>query len=70
MAIKQELRRKMHEPIVLVGAWLKRVLEGYSRYHAVPATCLYSGVFESGSAATGDIFCVVGVSGAVLIGNN
>src|SRR5579872_13299 len=36
LAIKQELRRKMHEPIVLVGAWLKRVVEGYYRYHAVP----------------------------------
>lgn len=36
LAIEQELRRRMHEPIVLVGAWLKRVVEGYYRYHAVP----------------------------------
>jgi group II intron reverse transcriptase/maturase len=35
-AIKQELRRKMHEPVALVGAWLKRVATGYYRYHAVP----------------------------------
>ena len=35
-AIQQELRRKMHEPVALVGAWLKRVVEGYYRYHAVP----------------------------------
>jgi group II intron reverse transcriptase/maturase len=34
--IKQELRRKMHEPIRVVGPWLKRVVEGYYRYHAVP----------------------------------
>jgi RNA-directed DNA polymerase len=34
--IKQELRRMMHEPVALVGAWLKRVVEGYYRYHAVP----------------------------------
>jgi len=34
--IKQELRRKMHEPIGGVGRWLKRVVEGYYRYHAVP----------------------------------
>jgi group II intron reverse transcriptase/maturase len=36
LRIKQELRRKMHEPIRVVGAWLKRVVEGYYRYHAVP----------------------------------
>ena len=30
-AIQQELRRMMHEPVALVGAWLKRVVEGYYR---------------------------------------
>ena len=35
-AIKQELRRMMHEPVSQVGAWLKRVVDGYYRYHAVP----------------------------------
>ncbi|MDQ6699971.1 MAG: group II intron reverse transcriptase/maturase [Acidobacteriota bacterium] len=35
-AIKQELRRMMHEPVAQVGAWLKRVVSGYYRYHAVP----------------------------------
>ena len=35
-AIQMELRRMMHEPVALVGAWLKRVVEGYYRYHAVP----------------------------------
>jgi group II intron reverse transcriptase/maturase len=30
-AIKQELRRKMHEPVAVVGAWLKRVVDGYYR---------------------------------------
>jgi hypothetical protein len=35
-AVKQELRRKMHEPVGVVGQWLKRVVEGYYRYHAVP----------------------------------
>ena len=35
-AIKLELRRKMHEPMAQVGAWLKRVVDGYYRYHAVP----------------------------------
>jgi hypothetical protein len=34
--IKQELRRRMHEPVVQTGAWLKSVLNGYYQYHAVP----------------------------------
>ena len=35
-AVKTELRRQMHEPVARVGAWLKRVVEGYYRYQAVP----------------------------------
>jgi hypothetical protein len=34
--IKEELRRRMHDPIDRVGAWLTRVLAGYYRYFAVP----------------------------------
>jgi len=36
LRIKQKLRRKMHEPMRVVGPWLKRVVDGYYRYHAVP----------------------------------
>ena len=35
-AIKAELRRRMHEPVADVGRWLRRVVNGYYRYHAVP----------------------------------
>ena len=35
-ALKAELRRRMHEPITDVGAWLRKVVTGYHRYHAVP----------------------------------
>jgi hypothetical protein len=35
-AIKAELRRRMHEPVADVGAWLQKVVNGYYRYHAVP----------------------------------
>jgi len=35
-AIKQELRRRMHEPVAKTGAWLRSVLNGYYQYHAVP----------------------------------
>lgn len=36
LAIKQDLRRRMHEPVARTGEWLKSVLNGYYRYHAVP----------------------------------
>jgi group II intron reverse transcriptase/maturase len=35
-AIKEELRRRMHEPIPEQGRWLGQVLRGYFAYHAVP----------------------------------
>ena len=44
--IKQELRRKMHEPVGVVGRWLKRVVEGYYRYHAVPGNLGAMGTFR------------------------
>jgi group II intron reverse transcriptase/maturase len=34
--IKQELRQRMHQPIPQQGKWLKQVVAGYFRYHAVP----------------------------------
>lgn len=34
--IRQALRRRMHEPIPEVGRWLRRVVQGYFNYHAVP----------------------------------
>jgi RNA-directed DNA polymerase len=36
MEIKQELRRRMHQPIPVQGTWLMRVVKGYFNYHAVP----------------------------------
>jgi group II intron reverse transcriptase/maturase len=46
LSVKQELRRKMHEPIGVVGGWLKRVVEGYYRYHAVPGNIVVLGRFR------------------------
>jgi RNA-directed DNA polymerase len=34
--IKQGLRQRMHRPIREQGQWLKQVVSGYFRYHAVP----------------------------------
>src|SRR5271169_981851 len=35
-ALKAALRLRMHEPVADVGAWLRKVVNGYYRYHAVP----------------------------------
>jgi RNA-directed DNA polymerase len=35
-AVKEQLRRRMHQPIPTVGVWLGRVVKGYFNYHAVP----------------------------------
>jgi RNA-directed DNA polymerase len=34
--IKDELRRRMHDPIPKHGTWLKQVVTGFFAYHAVP----------------------------------
>ena len=34
--IKEQLRRRMHEPIPIQGRWLRAVVTGYFAYHAVP----------------------------------
>jgi group II intron reverse transcriptase/maturase len=34
--IKQEMRRRMHQPIPKQGQWLHYVVRGYFNYHAVP----------------------------------
>lgn len=35
-ALRQQLNRRRHEPIPAVGAWLRRVIQGYLNYHSVP----------------------------------
>jgi RNA-directed DNA polymerase len=35
-AVKAELLYRLHHPIPDVGKWLKSVVQGYERYHAVP----------------------------------
>jgi hypothetical protein len=34
--VKQELRRRLHDPVPAIGSWLKSVVQGYDRYHGVP----------------------------------
>jgi RNA-directed DNA polymerase len=35
-AIKTELCRRRHDPLSMVGPWVRRVVQGYFNYHAVP----------------------------------
>ncbi|RVP84269.1 hypothetical protein CN096_35985, partial [Sinorhizobium meliloti] len=35
-AIRGTLMRRRHEPVAVVGRWLRQVLQGYLNYHAVP----------------------------------
>jgi len=34
--VKETLRRKFHEPIAIVGEWLRSVVQGFMNYYAVP----------------------------------
>lgn len=34
--LKAELRKRMHQPIPVLGRWLGQVVRGYFQYHAVP----------------------------------
>jgi hypothetical protein len=45
-SIKQELRWQMHEAVGVVGEWLRRVVEGYYRYHAVPGNIATLSLFR------------------------
>src|SRR5215203_5094341 len=45
-AIKQELRRRMHQPIPNQGKWLRQVVKGYFNYFAVPTNKLALATFR------------------------
>lgn len=44
--IKEELRRRRHEPIPEQGKWLCQVVRGYFAYHAVPTNLSALGAFR------------------------
>jgi RNA-directed DNA polymerase len=45
--IKEELRRRMHQPIPEQGQWLAQVVRGYFAYHAVPTNARKMGAFRN-----------------------
>ncbi|AQV92832.1 group II intron reverse transcriptase/maturase [Cupriavidus necator] len=44
--VKEELRRRMHDPIPAMGRWLQQVVRGYFAYHAVPTNSRVLGAFR------------------------
>jgi hypothetical protein len=46
-AIKEELRRRMHEPIPQQGQWLRQVVRGYFAHHAVPTNVASLSAFRN-----------------------
>jgi RNA-directed DNA polymerase len=44
--IKEELRRRMHEPLREQAEWLKQVVTGFFQYHAVPTNSPVLGAFR------------------------
>lgn len=45
--VKAELRKRMHAPIPQQGAWLRRVVQGYCAYYAVPTNSAALAVFRT-----------------------
>lgn len=44
--VKQQLRKRMHNPVPQTGQWLKPVVQGYFNYYAVPGNIASLGVFR------------------------
>jgi len=44
--IREALKRRRHEPIAMLGEWLRRVVQGYFNYHAVPGNLKRLGGFR------------------------
>src|SRR6267142_2241028 len=45
-ALKAELIRRKHDPSAQVGEWLKKVVQGYYQYHAVPGNMTQLNTFR------------------------
>jgi len=45
--VKAELRRRMHDGLVLQGQWLESVVRGYNGYHAIPGNGRAIGAFRT-----------------------
>ncbi|RAI16242.1 hypothetical protein CH337_22415, partial [Rhodoblastus acidophilus] len=46
-ALRSSLMRQRHSPLKVIGAWLKRVVQGYLNYHAVAGNLKRLGMFRA-----------------------
>lgn len=46
-AIKKQLKRNLHRPVVEVGQWLRKVVTGYLNYYAVPGNLVAMTAFRT-----------------------
>jgi RNA-directed DNA polymerase len=46
-AIRTSLMRRRHQPVRVVGVWLRSVVQGYLNYHAVPENVKRLGMFRA-----------------------
>ncbi|WP_245475242.1 group II intron reverse transcriptase/maturase, partial [Bradyrhizobium sp. Leo121] len=46
-AIRHDLMKRRHAPIAEIGAWLRRVVQGYLNYHAIPGNLKRLGMFRA-----------------------
>ena len=51
--LKQQLCRRMHDPVPQTGKWLRSVLQGYFNYYAVPGNLNTLALFGTGCLASG-----------------
>lgn len=47
-AVKLELKRRLHEPLPLIGQWLRSVVQGHYQYFGVPFNSQALGQFRNG----------------------
>ena len=45
--LKEDLMRRRHEPVAILGGWLRSVVRGYFNYHAVPGNIFPLGAFRT-----------------------
>jgi len=45
-ALRQKLHQRRHEPVPVIGNWLRRAVQGYFNYHAVPGNSRRLSVFR------------------------
>ena len=61
--LKQELHRRMHDPVPQTGGWLKSVAQGYFNYYAVPGNLDSLAVFRQRLLGLGGELFATGASG-------